>query len=773
MTAIRRGARWSLALLVFAACGTPAPLGATEPAIRNLSVRGLQVGGTTTLVVDGEALGTAPRLMLPFPAKQTLKPGTTATRATFDVTLGGDVPPGYYHLRTVTPGGVSLPIAIGVDRLPQRPLGAAVEPLPVALHGAVSGSTTAEAKFAGKAGQKVLVEVESVRLGSKLRPVVHLTSPKRLQVAWSWPTPTLSGDTRLEATLPEDGPYTVSVHDAEYAGASPGFFRLKIGQWSFVDQVFPPVVGKGKQSVELLGPSPAPRIALSITGDTAVLPLAWPKEGNWSGPRPFVVVGSHAEVLGQPPGGKPQELPAGPVGVSGRLVKPFEEHRYRISVKPGSKLRLEVFAERYGSPLDASLVVRNEAGAVLAQAEDGPGTLDPALDYNVPDKVTALVVGVVDAQGRAGPRGVYRLTVEPKESAAGKGDFRLLTPTERVGLSVGGRSVVPVWIERRGYHGSVNLSAAGLPAGVNLENATIPAGADGTLVTVQRGEPAGEAAVSTWRGRGDNGLEQTVSVKGHPLKQIQPWLATELAVAPTTDKAADFQIDWRGLAADAGIVPARKLVLPVKVTRPATTFPVRLTLLTSQLPPFVNGQPDLNRTLRLEKPVELAAKVADGDPTVLVPPELPSPVYDVTVRAELLAADRRTVLATAFAPVRRLAVRLPLVVQLDGPARVEAKVNPKDAITIEIKGKIERREGLTGDVAVTLTGLPPGVQAGAVTVKAGVTAFAVKVVLPPNLAAGEFKGLKLAGTAALDPKQPNVRVRSREVELTLVVRPAG
>ena len=765
-----------------------ADLRAAEPEIRNLNVRGLQAGGTTTLVLDGDGLTTNVRLLLPFPAKQTLMPGATPTRATFNVTLGAEVTPGYYHLRAATPGGVSLPVVIAVDRLPQRPLVATSESLPVALHGNLTGSTTTETKFTGKAGQKILIEVEARRLGSKLRPVVHLSSPRGLQVGWSWATPALSGDTRLEATLPEDGTYTVSLHDTEYAGGSPGFFRLKIGQWSCVDQVFPPVVGKGKQSVELLGPSPALRVDVTASQAAATIPLPWPKDGVWSGPRPFVVVSPHAEVVGQPAAGKVQELPAGPVGVSGRLLKPFEEHRYRIPARPGDKLRLEVFAERYGSPLDVSLVVRNETGGAVAQAEDGPNTLDPTLEYTVPAKATSVIVGVVDAQGRGGPRGVYRLVVEPKNSSAVNADFRLFTPVQRLALPVGGRGVVPVWAERRGYQGAITLSApltptplpprgergrgeGGLPAGLKLENVTIPAGADGVLVTVQRGETAGEPVITTWRGRSTDGQERVVTVRGHPLERVQPWLATEITLAPLAEKAADFQIDWRGLPANAGIIPPRRLELPVKVTRPARPSIVRLTLLTSQLPPLVNGQPDLNRTLRAERPIELAAKATDGNVTVLVPADLPSPAYEVTVQADLLAPDRRTVLATAFTPVRRLVVRMAVAVKLDGPPRIEAKLKPKAATVVEIKGKVERSEGFKGDVALALTGLPPGVSAPAVTVKAAATAFTLKVNLPVNIAAGEIKG-KVVGTAATDPKQPNVRVRSREVELTLIVQRA-
>jgi hypothetical protein len=746
-----------------------APLRATEPVIRDLNVRGLQINGTTPLVLDGDALGTAPRLLLSFPVQQQLRKGSTDKRATFDVTLPADVTPGYYHLRVVTAQGVSLPVVIGVDRLAQRPLTAAVEALPIALHGVVNGAATTETRFVGKAGQKVLVEVEAQRLGSKLRPVVHLSGPKHLQIAWAWPTPALSGDARLEATLSDDGPYTVTLHDAEYAAAAPAFFRLRIGQWSYVDQVFPPVVAPGPpRAVELLGPS-AVRLDGVHPQAAGVLPLAWPSEGLWSGPRPFMRVSAHPEVIRQAPADQVQELSAGPVGVSGRLLKPYEEDRYRIPVTPGSKLRLEVFAERYGSPLDAALVVRDDKGAQLARAEDGPDTLDPVLEYTVPAKTTAVIVGVVDAQGRGGPHGVYHLNVDPQQ-ATGTGDYRLLTPIQRLSLPEGGRLVVPVWIERRGYEGSVEVAATDLPAGVRLEGTTIPAQADGTLVTVERGTASGDAVITRWHGRGAGGAERPVVINGHPLERLQPWLATELALAPTTAKAADFVVDWKALPASAALVPAMKLELPVQLTRPADASVVRLTLVTSQLTPVLNNQPNPNLALRQEKAVELAAKAKEGSVTVLVPPQLTGLVYDVTVQAELLAADKKTVRAVAYAPVRRLTVQSPLLVRLDGPSRIEAALDPKKAITVKIQGKIERREGVTGDVLLNLTGLPAGAKAAAVTVKTGATAFTLNVVLPPGLPAGELKGLKLAGTLAPNPRQPNVRVRSRDVELTVVVK---
>src|SRR5712691_10128354 len=144
------------------------PVFAVEPNIRNLNIRGLQVGGTTTLVIDGDDFGSAPKLLLPFPAKQTLKPGSTDKQATIEIALDDLVSPGYGHLRVVTDGGVSLPVVIGVDRLPQRLLSAATDALPLALHGTVNGSAIVETMFSGKAGQKIMIEVEAQRLGSKL-----------------------------------------------------------------------------------------------------------------------------------------------------------------------------------------------------------------------------------------------------------------------------------------------------------------------------------------------------------------------------------------------------------------------------------------------------------------------------------------------------------------------------------------------------------------------------------------------------------------------------
>jgi len=718
---------------------------AAEPTIRSLNVRGLQVGGTTTIVVDGDDFGKAPKLLLPFPAKQSLLPKSTEKQATFEVSLDGAVPPGFHHLRVVADGGVSLPAIVGVDRLPQKVLAKDPVEAPVAIHGSVTGSTVFEVPLVGKANQKVMIEVEAERLGAKLRPVVHLYAPNKRQLAWSWPVRHLLGDTRLEATLPADGTYMITLHDAEYAGGAPGFFRLKIGQWNYADRVFPPIPSADAKQVELVGNA---NVKVDLPMKRAPFaPLPWPAEGTWSGLRPFAETGTRPELAaGDSLAGM---LKVGSYAVTDRFTKPFEESRFRIPAAPNARMKFEVFAERLGSPLDVALVIRDDKDNVLARAEDGPGTLDPTLEYVVPDKTTIVNVGVVETQGRVGALAAFRLAVDPAGTPP-LPDVRLFTPTSRLAIPAGGSWVVPVFAERKGLFGPIMLSNGG----------TIAADAEGALVTVKAN--ATDAAIQSWTGSA-SGLMRPVLVRGHPLEKFQPWLAAEIAVAPTTAKAADFAIEWRNLPDSAGLVPAQKLALPVKVSRLDPAAPVRLTLLSSQAP-----QTDPNRAVRMEKPIELGAKIGDGEVVALLPAELSAASYDIAVLAELLSADKQRVLATAFTPVKALPVRMPIAIKLVSPPKLVAKLDPKTPTMAEIKGEIVRSEGYKDDATVTLTGVPPGVAAPTATVKANETAFALKLALPPSLAAGEF-ALALSASGVTNPMQPGLRVKSREIRVALVV----
>lgn len=757
-----------LGMAVLLLAGRPALLQSAEPEVRSLDLRGLQVGGTTRLVFEGQDFGKEPHLLFPFPARPERKEATDK-KAVFEVTLGNEVAPGFYPVWLASVGGLSKPIVLAVDGLPERPLAPQIDKLPAALHGQVTGSSTVETTFQGQAGDKILVEVEAQRLGGKLRPVVHLHGPTGLQIGWAWPKPQFKEDCRLEAVLPASGEYRVTVHDVEYAGQNPGHFRLKVGRWAAVDQVFPPALplsAKGK--VTLFGPDLTTDIDVAPGSDAGPLPLPLPTGKLWSGPRPFVRVPAHPERVH--PGGKTTlDLPGGTSGCSGRLQTPFEENLFRLPVEPGTKIRLEVLAERLGSPLDAALVIRNDKGGQLARGEDGPETLDPVLEYAVPAKTTSLLVAVVDAQGKGSPRGIYRLQTETV--GAGAGAFRLFSLADGLAVPEGRPTLMPVIVERQGYDGQIELSATGLPNGVRLENTTIPADGDGTLVLVQRNTGAGENAVVRWTGVGGK-QRRPVLVQGSPLEDLQPWSAGDLGLVALRNEKTGLKIAWRSDPAEA-LILGRKTPLAVAVERSDAARTVRLKLVTSQWQPLVNGKTDPNKSLKLEKAAEIAPKKNEGDLVLIIPPALPASVYDLTVQAELLSPDKKTVEAVAFAPVRRLPVRAPFVVLLDKATGLPVTIDRKKGAALKVPGTIRREKGWTGEVALAVTGLPAGARVDALTVKAGEEKFMLNLVLPANLPAGEIRGLKLIGTGPADPKQPNPKVASPEVELSLQVQAAS
>ena len=748
---------------------------ASEPLVRTVDVRGLQVGATTALVFDGEGFGKTPKLLLPFNVTPVLKPDSTEKKAIFDITLPADIVPGFYQCSLFAEGGVSLPVLLGIDHLVQKPFAVSIDQqLPIALHGTLSGSQILETKFQGTKGQQLMVEVESQKLGSKLQPVLHLYNSKKLQVAWSWPVPHLFGDTRLEAVLPEDDTYTIALHDLEYAAGSPGLFRMKVGKWEFFDQIIPTVVAEGRvKAVELMGNMAVAKLNMPTTKGVGSVVLPWPAQGKWSGMRPFVQSGSFKEYVETqaPP---MQELLGLPLMVHGKLSLPNEEDRYLLKCIPKSKLRFDVFAERIGSAVDAGLIVRNDKGVEVARSEDRPGSSDPLLDYTVPDNINSIQVCVIDTQGRGGLKANYRLAIEDISTTEISANIYLTTPIQRLSLGFNSNLVFPVWATRNGYAGKIDVQFSRLPKGIKLEGNVIPPEGEGALITLSTSTEAIQPVVTSLIGKNDKGIESEVGVLNHPLQRLQPWMASEIAVAPVSEKAPSLSIVWSNLPKDFAIVPGMKLNLPVKVSRADLNSIVRLTLITSQNVLKVNNQPDPKVLLKAEKAVEVAAKAMDATITVSVPVgPFPVSVYDITLQAELLNANKQVVLATAYAPVLRLPLRIPIVISIDKPGKLEALFDTKKGSEFLFKGKVERRDGLVGDVTLAVTGLPAGARFEPALVKADKSDFEGKIIFPPALMPNEYKGIKLSASGVPDAKTPAVKVNSKDVELMLVLKPAS
>jgi hypothetical protein len=361
------------------------------------------------------------------------------------------------------------------------------------------------------------------------------------------------------------------------------------------------------------------------------------------------------------PAPEPRVTPPATVGISGRLAAAGEEDRFRVPVLQGAKLRIEVQADRLGSPVDAVLSIRGVQGNQLAAADDQPGTTDPGLDFTVPQGVDEIVVAIKDMLGRGGPDFIYHVDVVRDDQP----DFELAIDGDRLEIPSGGTALLRVQALRDGYSGPIQLSFPGLPQGVTVAGDMIPSGAPGALVVFTA--PAGSSGAGLFRVVGASTETNPPRVReaegpDSTAAQFQPWLRGELGVAIV--QAPSAAIAWK--SAEEKAFTGGKSPLALSVTRSeATAGPVRLSLVSTQPMPKKNvtlpapkgrkkapaqtKQEDApERMLRLEGMPVIAAGMNDGPAELFVPGDLPNGTWQMAVKAEFLAADGKTVVATAY-----------------------------------------------------------------------------------------------------------------------------
>lgn len=811
--------------VLLAACSSDA----RPPEIRNVNIRGLQIGQATTITLDGVDLQPAPKVFLNDRSLDVVvDPQSNAARAVLTATVPNETTPGVAVLRLATADGVSNGVLVGLDRLPQQVIAESAPALPIALHGSVPGSGTSKTSFAGKANEEILIEVEARRLGSKLRPVIHLFNEQRKQIAWAAPSRTLQGDARLTAKLPADGKYSVEVHDAQYAPPGVSFFRLKIGQWQFADLAFPPAVTQGQEvALELLGNSGATKLPFKAPMGSQIQPVALASAPQASGVPPSVLISAWPEVLETANGAEPMPLAALPVAVSGRLDQPGQLDRFQLPVTAGTKLVFEVFGERLGSQIDAVLELRNKQGGVLASNDDAPNTIDPRLEFTVPAGLDAVEVVVRDTLDLGTSQAIYRLAISPADVVAQP--IEAIAKADALNVAAGESQVVEVFVTRRGYDGPLQIALAQLPAGVTATGTEIPAGASGTLLTLTNASDAAAQLLTSVSVKSPDGaIIAPVRTALIPDDPSPAWLREQLAVASVAKPATAFSVTWADAAPLAQLTQGTKTALPVTFVRPSGMLgPLRLTLVGSHDSPRVNNQPNLAVTLRGERVVEVpidppvkaawdnvaaldkqlveatkqaAAAQADAKPAaeakvqdltakktaaeaaakeaeakanakselaVIVPAQLPDSSSDIVVRAQLLNPERNTVLRTAYSTVRRLPKVNPLALKLATPPAFEAMFDPKTGAIIKVAGQLERLGGPTGDVNFSVAGLPAGVSATTANVKPDQKDFALEIRFPANFTQTDVSGLKLNAVGPPDPMSGNLQVKN---ELGLTVK---
>jgi hypothetical protein len=769
-----RMARRSLFLVVSAVLVAGLCLTAhAAPTITSIAPRGLQIGHTTTIVVTGSDLSADLQLLSDAKiASQKVKAGAKPNRVELEIELDQSTPAGLYAVRVASASGISSPVVVGVDRLPQRTFTTTIGKMPASLSGIVGGAEVLSAKFTGKKGQKLILDVEAQRLGSPLKPVLRLNDARGTQIAFSPPRSVIGGDARIEMELPADGDYSLELHDELFRPAGNGFFRLKVGDLHYADLALPLGVAiGGKRAIEAVSTN------ISATTELSVADSAIPGEtfapftsvGSFTGSSPRVAVSDFPELTerlasassrnepGEDAGAKQnvlQDLPAAPFAISGRLSKAGEEDKYLLTVAPKQRLRFDFFARQYGSPLDGVLTIRKEDGSEqLATGDDRPGSSDPLVDYTVPAGVTKLQVVVKDLLGRGGSDYVYRLVVSDQRSP----DFSLSLMADKINIPAGATQVVPVQVTRLSYNGPVELALAGQPSEVSVQGNVIPAGATIGLLTLTAKDVSPQSGLTKLIGRATEPMPQPVRAAMFGEfggSKYQPRLRTDLGLSIT--RPAPLSFAWIPGDNDQ-LYLGGKLAARVQFTRAAgSKEKVRLKLLTSQPVPKKTLQAapkapqrvvdDVDRTLRLEGDPTFGPDKSEATVNILIPSDLPKQPWDLVLVAEILSPDGKTTLSTIASPVRSLSPVAPFTLALTGENRAEGKAGLGDPG--KLTGKIERSPGYALPVLVTLDSLPKGYVAPQVLVPGDKSEFELPLTFASSVKAGEVKGAKLVAYSA-------------------------
>ena len=154
---------------------------------------------------------------------------------------------------------------------------------------------------------------------------------------------------------------------------------------------------------------------LTVPADVPPGPVRWTvANANGGSTHGVFYVGDTAEALEDERARSPQELPALPCTVNGRIIKLEDVDRFRFRAAGTGPVTCELFARRLGANFNGVLEVRDSAGRLLADAADTAGR-DLALTF----ATTAgeeYTLSLFDLDFRGDWSFVYRLRVaaEPR-----------------------------------------------------------------------------------------------------------------------------------------------------------------------------------------------------------------------------------------------------------------------------------------------------------------------------------------------------------------------
>ena len=765
------------------------------PKLNSISPEWIQRGTTVDVTLSGENLGNVVRYIfsgegglsatnaaVPMGAEEPKvvveSTGGGITRAVappkrdekhlvLQVTAAADASLSSRELRVVSPGGVSNPLLLNVGQWPEVAMKGGNTSLPEAqfinlpavITGVLNGAAQTNLyRFKAGKGDELVFEVDAARRGSQLDSSLSVLDANGKELARN--EDAIGLDSLLVFTAPADGEFIVGVRDFRFRGGNDYGYRLTAGRIPYVESIFPFGGPRGKaieMAVRGRNLDGIDKMTLDISAKaprSQEIRLKTPR--GYSNLVPFNVsdLNEIAETEPNNEAGQAQAVTV-PLVINGRIGAAGDVDRFKFKADRDQKLAIDVAAGRFGSRLDALLILTDTNGTVLLQNDDAAGA-DARVEFDAKKDAEYFVL-LRDLTDRGGDNFGYRLGIRPPSAGAGPGfTARYLADTTRVHRE--GTARIRCEVTRvGGFDGPVRFVCEDLPTGVFADALALPnAPQSGVLlIHATKAAPIGSFPIRVTASGVIAG--KTVVVPAEPLNGDRPVRQGYLTVL----EPVPFSLDVTTLG--AAVEQNQATTVEVFAER-KEGFNGEIKIVAEG---FNAGREPLSKSFTGGEGV---IKAGESTGKISITPKMDSElgIRTITVRGESTADGQSVV--TYSSPIPVSVTQYPLVLSSTLPRLSLALLPPGSASAAgeaETKIRVERRGGFNGEVELSLEGLPEGVRSELPKLPEGVGEVTLRLVATEQAKVGTNYSLRVIGKGVFNDK--NYRARTGKIELTIAV----
>jgi hypothetical protein len=692
--------------------------------------------------------------------------------------IAPDAAIGEHVLRLRTASGLSEAVTFWVSRFPtvmeteKKPgendtmLKAQAVPLNCTVEGQIMPGGDMDKDFYWtrfNAGERISVEVESVRLGTlhfggENDLAVRILDDQGKELGRNDDSAMYVQDPILSVIAPKTGSYFIEIKQQVFYRPQEAWYRVHIGNFSRPLALFPAGGQAGSTiTTKILGDPSGERI------EQISLPKAPGTLSYFSGNAPtpnFLRVSDFPNVMAGE-----ERVATLPAAFNGIIERPGQSDIFRFIAKKGEAWKIRVYGRTLGAPIDPKIWVADaKTGKHVLDADDSKlgdldlpsarGTwyikdqMDPVAAFR-PAADGEYILGVEDSRGQGSATSVYRVEVETLRDSV----YAHITMNDGyqiprlTGMIVpqGSRWTMDVQLAQgfgNTYKGETRMEAVGLPRGVTMIAPPIQKGMNRIPVQfVADPHAEQQAALVELRVVAVDPKVKLISGSRQGFALVnrggeQPlhfvWL-DKFALAVT--QPAPFEIELA--EPSAPLSQNGELELKVKVRR-LGEFKDPVEIQTDWLPPSVSK----------EGTVTIPAGKEEASFHIHANPKASAGTYKIAINASTTGGD-------SFSGIGRVRVSSGFVdLKIAEPLMaIELKrASVEKGQIAELTGTVKPGKGFTGTATAVLKNLPKGVQmvgsASAITPNDTTVTFKIKA--DPDALAGLFKDISCEVTVLED-----------------------